>query len=157
MSSNTNADVEVSNGSSQPEPPADPTAPRRLSLVCKFWREIVTSFPLLWTSMVIGNFSADPNGFVEMYLYLVSTPTSWNMFCPSNLIKHYIYDLTPRSRPNATELRQSLELSQDTLQVLAPSAMISHDYELADPLAMSHRSSVASSLHFSFRRLDHSK
>ncbi|KAK0199524.1 hypothetical protein DFS33DRAFT_225944 [Desarmillaria ectypa] len=302
MSGDMNADTEVSNVSSLREAqasqdvvpinrlplellqsifgfttlsPADPTAPWRLSLVCKFWRAIVTSFPLLWTNIVIDNGSPNPDGFIDMgarsafpvlmsylrfssplpvnisvsvrgmprahspltrahagvlshifrrlsrrirsmnftfdswefygllteglthvqmpvlvqwraryindplviynegfraknldcrfestiltagasrphelvsrgialypnlrYLYLVSTPMPWDMFCPSNLIELHIYDLPPQYRPDAIQLRQILELSRDTLQALELSGIIFQDSALGDPLTM---------------------
>ncbi len=299
MSSTANAVTEVANDSLQPEEqeapinrlplellqsifkfatfsPVDPTTPWRLVDVCKFWRTIVTSFPFLWTNIVIDNNSADPNGFVEMgacsafpvltsylcfssplpvnisillrgmpgphisftrahagvlshifrrfshrirsmsitvdswefyglltesltyvqmpilihwtaqyingplvifnegfrakdpdcrfkstvltsnnvrprellshgmalypnlrYLYLASTPMSWDRFCPSNLIELHLYDLPPQNRPDAIQLRQILELSRDTLQVLELSGVIFQDSALEDSLIMS--------------------
>ncbi len=256
---------------------ANPSAPWCLALVCKFWRAIVTSLPLLWTTLVIGNNTLDPNGFVEMgarfafprlmayvrlssplpvntlvsvrgmpghipftrthagvlshvfkrlaprirsmsiafdswefyglltegltytrmpilthwkaqyindprvvfsqgflapkhrdchfesafltadtsrphqlaqrgialylnlrYLYLVSTPMSWDKFCPSHLTELHIYDLPLRYRPNASRLRQILQLNRDTLEVLELSGCISLDSDLTFTVTMSH-------------------
>ncbi|KAK0448464.1 uncharacterized protein EV420DRAFT_1711792 [Desarmillaria tabescens] len=293
MSSNTNADIDISSGSLQPKSqnvvpinqlplellqsifelaslsPVDPATPWRLLLVCKFWRVIVTSFPLLWTNIAIGNGSPNPDGFVDMgarsifpvlmsylrfssllpvnisvsirgmprhhspltrahagvlshilrrlshrirtmtftfdswefygllteglthvqmpvliqwtaeyvngplvifnegfcaknldcrfestvltagtgrphelvsrgialypnlwYLHLTSTPMSWDMFCPPNLIELHIHDLPPRYRPDAIQLAQILELSRDTLQILELSGSIFQDSAL---------------------------
>ncbi|KAK0197768.1 hypothetical protein F5146DRAFT_57277 [Armillaria mellea] len=300
MSSTANAGTDATNDSSQSEAqegpinrlplellqsifkisafsPVDPTSPWRLVHVCKSWRDIVTSFPLLWTNIHIDNQSADPNGFVEMgarsafpvltsylhfssplpvnisivlrgmpgphisftrghagvlshvfrrlshrirsmsitvdswelyglltesltymqmpvlirwsaryingphvafdegfdekdpdyrfestvltsnnvrrrellshgmalypnlrYLYLASTPMSWDRFCPSNLIELHLYDLPPQSRPDGIQLGQILRLNHDTLQVLELSGVILQDSALEDSLFMPH-------------------
>ncbi|PBK82697.1 hypothetical protein ARMGADRAFT_1090143 [Armillaria gallica] len=62
---------------------------------------------------------------------------SWDKFCPSNLIELHIYDLPLRYRPNASRLRQILQLNRDILEVLELSGCISLDSDLTYTVTMS--------------------
>lgn len=108
--------------------------PESKNLDCCFASAALTAGTTQKPEVVSRGISLYPN---LRYLNLMSTPMSWDMFCPSNLIELHIHRLPLQYRPHPNQLRQILEFSQDTLQVLELSGTVFQNHAFDSPLTMS--------------------